>query len=202
MVQANFCQAYALDLNKERIELEAVLTKETTRQPASDLLQGADLQKSQDYRDAMALLGGAVNIVTSDGAAGKVGFAATAVCSVSDRPPTLLVCTNRSSSSYRPIIQNAVICVNTLASTSQDLAQVFGGQKGHVADRFAFGSWVKGETGAPVLLDSIAAFDCRLVNAYENGTHDIFICEVVKSYSQPDRDGLFYYKRDYRHIAD
>jgi flavin reductase len=47
---------------------------------------------SEDYRDAMACLGAAVSIVTTDGAAGRAGFSASAVCSVTDDPPTLLVC--------------------------------------------------------------------------------------------------------------
>lgn len=178
------------------------MTKGKTSGQASDLLQDAANIKGQDYRDAMALLGGAVNIISSDGAGGRVGFAATAVCSVSDRPPTLLVCTNRSSSSYKPIIQNAVLCVNTLSSDDKELAQVFGGQRGRVPDRFAYGDWARGESGSPILTTAIASFDCRLVNAYENGTHDIFVCEVLVSSSQSQRHGLFYYKRRYASIAD
>ncbi|MGY3034351.1 hypothetical protein ACVIIV_003521 [Bradyrhizobium sp. USDA 4354] len=34
---------------------------------------------SQDYRDAMATLGAAVSIVTTDGKAGRAGFTASAV---------------------------------------------------------------------------------------------------------------------------
>ncbi len=50
----------------------------------------------EHYRDAMARLGAAVSIVTTDGPAGRAGFTASAVCSVTDDPPTLLVCMNRS----------------------------------------------------------------------------------------------------------
>ena len=49
------------------------------------------------FRDAMSRLGAAVHVVTMDGKAGKTGFMATAVCSVSDAPPTILVCINRKS---------------------------------------------------------------------------------------------------------
>ena len=49
----------------------------------------------QDFRDAMARLGAAVNIITTGGPAGRGGFTASAVCSVTDEPPTLLVCMNR-----------------------------------------------------------------------------------------------------------
>ncbi len=49
------------------------------------------------FRDAMASLGAAVNIVTTDGTEGRCGITATAVCSVTDTPPTLMVCVNRNS---------------------------------------------------------------------------------------------------------
>ena len=51
------------------------------------------------FRDAMSRLGAAVHVVTTAGAGGKSGFTATAVCSVSDTPATLLVCLNRRSNS-------------------------------------------------------------------------------------------------------
>jgi hypothetical protein len=57
----------------------------------------------KDYRDAMACLGAAVNIVTTDGNAGRAGFTASAICSVTDDPPTLLVCMNRGSSAYASV---------------------------------------------------------------------------------------------------
>ena len=49
----------------------------------------------QTFRDAMSCMGAAVNIITTDGPAGRAGFTASAVCSVTDTPPTLLVCLNR-----------------------------------------------------------------------------------------------------------
>ena len=43
----------------------------------------------QTFRDAMSCMGAAVNIITTDGPAGRAGFTASAVCSVTDTPPTL-----------------------------------------------------------------------------------------------------------------
>ena len=39
------------------------------------------------FRDAMASLSAAVNVVTTEGEAGRCGITATAVCSVTDTPP-------------------------------------------------------------------------------------------------------------------
>ena len=40
--------------------------------------------EKQAYREAMARLGAAVNVITSDGPGGRAGFTASAVCSVTD----------------------------------------------------------------------------------------------------------------------
>lgn len=154
-------------------------------------------QRSLDYRNAMARLGAAVNIVTTDGAAGKAGFAATAVCSVSDNPPTLLVCLNRGSSAYRVVKGNGVICVNTLASKHEVLSTLFGG-KTPAEERFAAGNWGVLETGAPVLEDALVSFDCRIREAHDGGTHDILICNVVDMKINAGDEALMYFNRRYR----
>ena len=65
----------------------------------------------QPFRDAMCRLGAAVHVVTTDGPAGKSGFTATAVCSVSDAPATLLMCINRGASSM-PVLRPACVLVD------------------------------------------------------------------------------------------
>ena len=82
------------------------------------------------FREAMARLGAAVHVVTSAGPGGKTGFTATAVCSVSDQPATLLVCLNRRSKSAPLLSQNGVFCVNTLGASEEKLADVFAGRSG------------------------------------------------------------------------
>ncbi len=86
-----------------------------------------DVVKSE-FRNAMARMAAAVSIVTTNGPAGLAGFAATAVCSVSDSPPTLLVCLNRTASVHPAVTENGVLCVNVLSEGHQDLSRLFGGQ--------------------------------------------------------------------------
>jgi flavin reductase len=95
---------------------------------------------AQVFRDGMARLGAAVSIVTSDGPAGRVGFTATAVCSVSDKPPTLIVCINRLGSAYHPVVENRVLAVNVLAADQRALSELFGG-KMPMDERFARDDW-------------------------------------------------------------
>src|SRR3954466_16084621 len=80
------------------------------------------------FREGMSRLGAAVNIITTDGPAGRAGFTASAVCSVTDDPPTLLVCLNRSASVYQTVRANGTVCVNTLAAGQQQISDLFGGK--------------------------------------------------------------------------
>ena len=62
----------------------------------------------QAFRDGMARLAAAVHVVTTDGPGGRGGFTASAVCSVTDDPPTLLVCVNLHSRQNDLIRANGV----------------------------------------------------------------------------------------------
>lgn len=83
----------------------------------------------QTFRDAMACVGAAVNIITTDGPAGMAGFTASAVCSVTDTPPTLLVCLNRGASVWPIFSENRTLCVNTLSAGQEPLSNLFGGKR-------------------------------------------------------------------------
>ncbi|WP_244529277.1 flavin reductase [Rhizobium sp. NFR03] len=147
----------------------------------------------------MAKLGAAVNIITTDGPGGRTGFAATAVCSVTDDPPTLLVCLNRSASVYGAVTTNKVLCVNTLNAGHQALSQLFGG-KTPAAERFATANWSVLTTGAPALDDALVSFDCVIENTVSQGTHDVLFCRVVSTATRADGQALFYFDRAYHEV--
>jgi flavin reductase len=156
----------------------------------------------QYYREAMARFGAAVNVITTDGPGGRAGFTASAVCSVTDSPPTLLVCANRTNDSYPAMKANAVLCVNTLASAHEDLSPVFAGLTDHTMQaRFDGATWHTMLTGAPVLDGALVAFDCRIDQIVEVGTHDVFICPVEAVELGTVHEGLIYYARGYHRVT-
>ena len=123
----------------------------------------------------MANLGAAVNVITTDGPAGQAGFTASAVCSVTDTPPTLLVCLNRSASVFNTFKQNKVLCVNTLAAHQSTLSTIFGG-KTPMPERFAHGEWSKLLTGSPSLNEALVSFDCEIVQSMSIGqSNDVLL---------------------------
>ena len=176
-------------------------------QPASNLRHDANatehhaLIDKQSYRTAMARVGAAVHVVTTDGPAGRRGFTASAVCSVTDDPPTLLLCLNRSSESNETLRTNGVLCVNTLAAGQRHLSPIFAGMTDHDVDgRFASATWTTLETGSPVLQEAVVSFDCRIVQVTEVGTHGVFFCEVQAILPGTGREGLIYFERDYHPV--
>lgn len=149
-----------------------------------------------DFRKAMARLGAAVHIVTTDGPGGKAGFSATAVCSVSDDPPTLLVCLNKSSSAYDAVKTNGVLCVNLLSSDHIDLSRTFGGRT-PADERFRSASWHLSRSGCPSLADALVSFDCRIASVTDGFTHDVLLCEVLETRSNNAGRSLIYLNRSY-----
>ncbi len=154
-----------------------------------------------DFRDAMSRLGAAVHVITTAGKAGRSGFTATAVCSVTDAPPTLLVCLNRRSQAAPIVHQNGVFCVNTLAASEAAVADAFAGRTGLAReDCFASGEWIALTTGAPVLASSVVAFDCRTIDTKAVGSHNVIFGAVQAVRLGHAETALVYHNRAYKQV--
>lgn len=155
-----------------------------------------------EFRDAMSRLGAAVNVVTTDGSAGLGGFTASAVCSVTDSPPTLLVCMNRCSQQYARFSENGVLCVNVLAAEQEQVSRVFSGQmRNSIEERFEQTGYARLTTGAPAVAESLVSFDCEIERIEEVGTHGVFICRVVQIWAGSQTGGLLYFNRQYHRLT-
>lgn len=154
------------------------------------------------FRDAMANLPAAVNIVTTAGAAGRCGITATALCSVSDSPPTLLFCINRNSSTIATFECNRDICVNVLPAGGDELARHFAGMSGLcMEDRFGKAAWSAGP-GAPPRLDAaLVSLTGRIVEMTPVGTHVVLFAGITDVQVRDDADALVYFDRTFRRIA-
>jgi flavin reductase len=153
------------------------------------------------FREAMSRLGAAVHVVTTAGPAGKTGATATAVCSVSDAPPTLLMCLNRRSQTNPIVLENGVFCVNTLGHGGADLADIFAGRTGvQGSERFSAGEWTVLATGSPVLTTAVVAFDCRVVEVRSVASHNVFFGAVEALRLGPNGPALVYHERAYKQV--
>src|SRR6267143_5199776 len=153
------------------------------------------------FREAMSRLGAAVHVVTTAGPGGKTGATATAVCSVSDAPPTLLVCINRNSQTNPVMAENGVFCVNTLGAGGAEIADIFAGRTGvKGSERFATGEWTVLTTGSPVLAPAVIAFDCRIIEVRSVASHNVFFGAVEAVRVGPSGPALVYHDRAYKRV--
>ena len=130
------------------------------------------------FRSAMSRLASAVTLITTDGPAGRRGMAATAVTSITDAPPNLLVCVNKSARSNAMIKQNGAFAVNVLSEQQEQLLAAFSSKS--ETDPFCEPDlWSSLETSAPILTDTLASLDCSLDQIINIGTHSLFVGHVV-----------------------
>ena len=126
--------------------------------------------------------------------------AATAVCSLSAEPPQLLVCVNRNAATHDLISTTRRFCVNVLSDQHIDIASAFAGGVDW-NQRFEHGAWSTLTTGAPVLTDALAAFDCELQETFASDTHSIFIGRVVGIRHEERETPLMYFRSRYARIT-
>lgn len=157
--------------------------------------------EATDFRNAMSLLTTAVNVITTEGVSGLHGFTASAVCSVTDTPPTLLVCMNQASRSHAYFVENKILSVNVLGAQHEQISNAFASSKLSSEERFQLGAWSTLETGAPILDDALVSFDCEIDEIQQVGTHSIFMCRVVAIKQSQLTESLVYFNRAYHQVG-
>lgn len=155
-----------------------------------------------DFVQAMRGAATGVNIVTTDGAAGRFGLTVSAFSSVSAEPPMVLVCINRRSPACTAMHKNRRFCVNVLSEAQRAIADSFAGDPatGRAYD-FGVASWTVSQTGSPILDKSIASFDCAVATVIDAGSHSIFV-GAVKDVTSNAASPLLYTDGSYRRAGN
>ncbi|BCM81669.1 flavin reductase [Methylobacterium indicum] len=129
-----------------------------------------------EFRSGMRQLAAAVNVITTRHDGARAGMTATAVMSLTAEPPQIAVAVNRSNASYAAITGSGVFAVNVLANDHAAIASRFAGADGVKGEaRFSAGQWDVLETGAPILRDCAASFDCTLVQEVAFTSHVVLV---------------------------
>ena len=152
------------------------------------------------FKLGMRSLAHAVNVITAAHGAHRYGMTATAVCSATAEPPTVLVCLNRKSATHGGVTKSKAFCVNVLRAEDSDVSNLFSGaQSGE--KRFETREWTRLATGSPVLLDALVSFDCRVVKKLVHGAHTIFLGQVQQVVFGKKGRPLLYAEGQYSKLA-
>jgi flavin reductase len=179
--------------------MQMIATRKQEGPVSATSLRQAEPDLRLQFIDGMSRAAFCVNVVTTDGPAGRAGVTISAMSSVSadGTNPTVLVCIHHQSRTATAILGNGTFCVNVLRHDQSDIADRFGGRMPvEDADKFTSARWIEDGTGGPRLADSVVAFDCRVLSGERVGTHHVFI-GAVQSVTTGSGTALIYADRAY-----
>jgi len=118
-------------------------------------------------------------------------FTATWLTQVSFTPPLVALGVKKDSHSLEMIRSDRVFSVNLLGKDQKPIAEHFVKPASVVGEKLKDVPHRPGKTGAPVLEEAIAYFECEVREiANERGDHAIIIGEVVEALVQRDEPAL------------
>ncbi|KAB1660851.1 flavin reductase [Pseudoclavibacter sp. CFCC 13796] len=131
-----------------------------------------------------------VTVVTAIDAAGQPrGLAANSYASVSVEPPLVLVCVQKTSSTYATLFGAKYLGINILSNGQRETVGTFAGKS---ADKFAGIDWHPAPQGSPMIAGSSASIEAEIKERFQAKTHTVFIARV--RYTESSDAGPMIYK--------
>lgn len=139
-----------------------------------------ELVTPEEFRAALGRFASGVTVLTVETSDGGVhGMTASAFCSVSLRPPLVLVCVDHLAETYLHLREHGQFGVSVLKQEQEALSEFFADPERNPDAAYRLGiHYGHMKTGMPVLEDTLANMDCRIVAAHAAGDHTIFVAEV------------------------
>ena len=117
-------------------------------------------------------------------------FTGTWLTQASFTPPLVVLGVKKETLSYRLIEQGRVFCVNVLGKDQQSIAEHFVKPTAAAGPKLTGYAHRSGTTGAPILEDAIAYFECEVREISPGGDHAVVIGEVVDAGVRQDVEPL------------
>ena len=165
------------------------------RQPRSGEAGRSGLN-AERFKLVMRNIASSVAVITVEHEGRKHGMTATAVCSVSTTPPTILIVVNRSARSHSIISEARRFTVNILAVHQAKLGSRFSEKHPSPFDGVGHKA---GICGGPVLEDAAAYVECETEAEIQAGSHTIFIGAVMGG-DATKSPPLLYHKGEYKSL--
>lgn len=107
------------------------------------------------------------------------GFTASWIMQASFQPPLVVNCVKTDSISHTMIKNSGVFALSFLEEGQKELAQNFFKPMRRVGNKFEEIEFYLGETGCPIIQDSLGYIECNVVGSVEYGDHTVYVGEVI-----------------------
>ena len=169
-----------------------------------DTARQADLVRQRAFRDAMGLFPTGVTLVSARGPDGEdQAITANSVTSVSLDPLLLLVCVEHASRLHHVVLAAGRFAVSVLGLDGEPLSRKLA-LRGHDTEGAVAGvPHHRGpHTGALVLDDALATFECVITAAHPGGDHSVLMGEVLAvEMPRPEAEPLVWHRARYTALA-
>lgn len=146
-----------------------------------------------EFRAALGRFASGVTVVTTSDASGYPhGITVSAFCSVSLSPPLVLICIEKSAGSHYAFREKGFFVVNVLRESQQHYSDWFAS---YLPDKFAKIEFYKNGDGIPVLKNTLASLECRVINAHDEGDHTIFIGQIEEAIVNDGKPLIYFHGR-------
>lgn len=150
--------------------------------------------KAGQLEEALQLLDPVLLAVTSQDENGRGGLIATFVSNASIVPdcPRLMVGIAHQHHTWT-LIENSNCCALHLLGRKQlEWVWKLGTSSGKQADKLADFNITEWITGAPILAEAIAAFDCKIEARFETGDRTVYLLEVLEARKMKSEPAMKY----------
>jgi flavin reductase (DIM6/NTAB) family NADH-FMN oxidoreductase RutF len=157
---------------------------------------------AERFRRGVGAFATGVTVITTRGRDHAYAMTATAVSSVSLRPPMILVCVDGGGQGACEIARNGRFLVNILSADQEYLSRYFASRdRPRGADVLRDVAHRLTESGLPVLDGVAAHLECVLSSSHDAGDHVIFVGEVVGLAVDRSASPLLVHHSRYRRLA-
>jgi len=158
------------------------------------------VEEDRRFRWALGEFATGVTVVTAKGASGElIGMTMSSFNSVSITPPLILFSVDRKAFSLSAMMEASGYVVNVLAKHQSDIANRFARA---MSDKWSNVEHSPGHAEAPVISGALAHFECKPYAHYDGGDHVIFVGEVIRFSTHPQKPApLVFFRGRYQNLT-
>lgn len=154
-------------------------------------------------RQLRGLFASGVTVITTRHADGLRGITVSAFSALSLDPPLVLICLAKEAEAHEVIAASGVFGVNILSDDQEFLSERFAARAPLVNAQFEGVPYFTAVTGAPLLPESVAWYDCRVETQIDGGDHTIIVGRVAAlGQGDAQRRPLLYYAGSYARLRE